>query len=132
MWEYLPDALREYSPRWEQAVGASSKDVFGSLYADPSRLRQFAMFMNAGSIPQGQEIGERFDFSPFQCLMDVAGGIAVQIGLRYPHLRGIVMDMAPICKVAEEYWWPANRARASATRPNTGRCWRKPDSGRWK
>ena len=68
--------------------------------------RRFAQMMNAYSIPEGQEIAERFDFTPYHCVLDVAGGpggMVVQIGLRYPHLRGIIMDMAPVCEVAEEY-----------------------------
>jgi hypothetical protein len=106
MWEFLPDALREFSPRWQQALGTAADDVFAALYEDPARLRRFAQMMNASSVPEGQEIAERFDFTPYQCVMDVAGGpggIVVQIGLRYPHLRGIVMDLAPVCEVAEEY-----------------------------
>ena len=106
MFEYLPDALREYSPRWQQALGTSKEDVFGALYEDPARLRQFAQFMNAMSIPQGQEIAESFDFTPHKCIMDVAGGPggqAVQIGLRHPHLRGIITDMSPVCEIAKEY-----------------------------
>ncbi|MGH2813372.1 MAG: methyltransferase [Actinomycetota bacterium] len=62
--------------------------------------------MNALSIPQGQLIAERFDFTPYHCVMDVAGGPggqAVQIGIRHPHLRGIITDMAPVCEVAREY-----------------------------
>ena len=106
MFEFLPDALREYSPRWHQALGTSAADVFGALYEDPARLRMFAQFMNAMSIPQGQAIAEHFDFAPHQCIMDVAGGPggqAVQVGLRHPHLRGMIMDMAPVCEVAREY-----------------------------
>jgi ubiquinone/menaquinone biosynthesis C-methylase UbiE len=106
MFEYLPDALREFSPRWQQALGTAANEVFAALYEDPARLRRFAQMMNAFSIPQGQEIAEHFDFTPYQCVMDVAGGpggIAIQIGLRYPHLRGIVMDMAPVCEVAKEH-----------------------------
>ena len=49
MSEYLSDALRENSPRWQQALGISAADAFGSLYADPGRLREFAKLMN-GSI----------------------------------------------------------------------------------
>src|SRR5262245_40270756 len=41
MFQFLPDALREYSPRWQQALGTSQQDVFGALYEDPVRLRQF-------------------------------------------------------------------------------------------
>ena len=105
MFEYFPDALREYSPRWQQALGTSQEDVFGALYEDPARLRLFAQFMNALSEPQGQEIARNFDFTPHRCVMDVAGGPggqAIHIGLKYSHLRGIVTDMAPVCEVARE------------------------------
>ncbi len=106
MFEYLPDALREYSPRWQQALGTTKEDVFGALYEDPARLRRFAQFMNALSIPEGQQIADRFDFNPHRCVMDVAGGsggMAVQIGLKHPRLRGIITDMAPVCEIAREY-----------------------------
>jgi len=105
MFEFLPDALREYSPRWQQALGTSKEDVFGALYEDPARLRQFAGFMNALSVPQGQVIAEHFDFTPYHCVMDVAGGPggqSIEIGLRHAHLRGIVTDMAPVCEIARE------------------------------
>ena len=101
MAEFLPDALREFSPRWQQALG--SEESMASIYKDPVFARRFAQFMNAYSIPEGQEIAARFDFNPYRCVLDVAGGgggMAIQIGLRYPHLRGIVMDVAPL---AEEY-----------------------------
>jgi len=106
MYEYLPDALREYGPQWQKAIGITGRDAFSALYADPVRLRQFAGLMNALSVPQGQVIAESFDFMPHTCIMDVAGGPGGQvipIGLRYPHLRGIVMDMAPVCVVAREH-----------------------------
>ena len=106
MLEYLPDALREFSPRWQQALGTEASEVFAALYEDPARLRRFAQMMNAFSVPQGQEIAEHFDFTPYRCVMDVGGGpggIAIQIGLRYPQLRGIIMDMAPVCEVAKEH-----------------------------
>jgi hypothetical protein len=106
MFEYLPDALREYSPRWHQALGTSKDDVFGALYEDPARLRRFAAFMNSLSIPQGQHIAEHYDFAPHKCIMDVAGGPggqAVQVGLKHSHLQGIITDMPPVCEIAKEY-----------------------------
>jgi len=105
MFEYLSDALREYSPRWQQALGTTPQDAFAALYADPARLREFAQLMNAFSVPQGQLIAECFDFAPHTCVMDVAGGPGgqvIQIGLRHPHLRGIVTDLEPVCVVARE------------------------------
>jgi acetylserotonin N-methyltransferase len=106
MCEYLSDALREYSPRWQQALGTTAADAWVSLYADPARLREFAELMNAFSMPQGQLVAECFDFAPYTCVMDVAGGPggqAIQIGLRHPHLRGIITDLEPVCVVAREH-----------------------------
>jgi hypothetical protein len=105
MFEHLTDALREYSPRWQQALGTTPQDAFRTLYADPRALREFADLMNAISVPQGRLIAESFDFTPYRCIMDVAGGPggqSIEIGLQHPHLRGIVMDMEPVCVVARE------------------------------
>src|SRR5262245_53802628 len=77
---------------------------------DPERLRRFTQLSNAFSIPQGQEIAERFDFTPYHCVLDVAGGpgwMVIPVGLRYPHLRGIIMDLPLVCKVAEEHIQPS-------------------------
>ena len=105
MWEFLLDALKELSPRWQQALGTTAEETFAALYEDPVRLRRFCQLMEAFSIPIGQEIAERFDFTLHRCVMDVAGGsggLAIQVGRKYPHLRGIIMDLPPVCKVAEE------------------------------
>jgi acetylserotonin N-methyltransferase len=105
MWEFLPDALREYSPRWKQAVGSTADEVFAALYEDPVRLRRFVAMMNANNEPIGMEMAERFDFTPHRCVLDVAGasgGMVLSIAKRYPQLRGIVMDLPPVCKLATE------------------------------
>jgi 3-hydroxy-5-methyl-1-naphthoate 3-O-methyltransferase len=105
MFAYLPDALREYSPRWQQALGTSQADNFGALYEDPVRIRQFAALMQSLSVPQGQVIADHFDFAPYHCILDVAGGPggqAIEIGRKHAHLYGIIMDMPPICEIATE------------------------------
>ena len=105
MLEYRSDALREYCPRWQQALGTSAQDAFRALYADPTRLREFAELMNAFSVPQGQLIATCFDFTPYTCVLDVAGGPggqAIEIGRAHAHLRGVIMDMEPVCVVARE------------------------------
>jgi hypothetical protein len=106
MFEYLPDALREYSPRWQQALGTTPQNAFAALYEDPVRLREFAELMNAFSVPQGRLIAERIDFAQYRCIMDVAGGPggqAIEIGVQHSHLRGIIMDLEPVCVVAREH-----------------------------
>jgi hypothetical protein len=105
MWEFLLDAIREFSPRWQQALGSTAEETFAALYEDPVRLRRFCQLMDAFSLLIGQEIAERFDFAPHRFVMDVAGGpggLAIQIGRKHPHLRGIIMDLPPVCRVAEE------------------------------
>ena len=105
MTAHLTDALREYSPRWQQTLGVTAADAFAALYADPAGVREFADLMNAISVPQGRLIAERFDFAPYRCILDVAGGPggqSIAIGVRHPHLRGIITDLEPVCAVARE------------------------------
>ncbi len=105
MWEFLPDTLRELSPRWKQALGTTAEETFAALYEDPTRLRRFTQMMDAYSILEGREVAERFDFTPYKCVLDVAGGpggFSIEIGKKYRHLRGIVMDLPPVCEIAEE------------------------------
>jgi hypothetical protein len=48
--------------------------------------------MSVYRIPQGKLLAETFDFSPYRCILDVAGGpagVIIEAGKRYPHLRGI-------------------------------------------
>jgi hypothetical protein len=105
MFQFLPDALREYSPRWRQALGTTAEETFAALYEDPVRLRRFTQISDAHSILQGEQIATRLDFTSYRCLLDVAGGsggLSIAIGRHYPHLRGVIMDLPPVCKIAEE------------------------------
>ncbi|MGD9763998.1 MAG: methyltransferase [Candidatus Binatia bacterium] len=105
MWEHFPDALKTYGPVWEQSLGASSQEIFAELYGNPVALRRFCDYMNSYSVAIGQEVAERFDFTPFRCVLDVAGGtgqLTQQIGKRFPHLRGIIMDLPVVLAVAQE------------------------------
>jgi acetylserotonin N-methyltransferase len=118
MWEFLPDAVRELSPQWQQVLGAVPDKAFGALYADPKRLRRFTEWLDAFGTPQGQVLADVIDFSMHRCILDVAGGpgsIAIQIGLRHPHLSGIVMDMAPVCAIAREHIQRNNLAERFTT-----------------
>jgi acetylserotonin N-methyltransferase len=106
MWEHLPDAIREYSPRWQQALGTTAEEVFGALYEDPVRLRSFTAFLHAWSAAQGQSVAECFDFGMHRCVLDAGGGtgaLAIAAGLRNPRLRGLVMDLPVVCPIATEY-----------------------------
>jgi hypothetical protein len=120
MWGNLDDAVRECSPRWQQTFGATQADVFANVYKDPAALRGFCGLMSAYSIPQGQLLAHEVDFSRHECVLDVAGGaggLIVGAGKRYPNLRGIVMDMPPVCEVADETFRAAGLAGRFVSRP---------------
>lgn len=105
MWGRLDHAVREYGPQWQQTFGFSQQDAFANMYQDQATLRKFGGLMSAYSIPQGRLIAETFDFAPHHCVLDVAGGpggLIIEIGKRHPHMRGIVMDLPPICALADE------------------------------
>lgn len=104
IWGHLDDAVRERSPRWLQTFGASQQETFANLYRDVDALARFCGIMNAYSIPQGQLLAELFDFSPVECVVDIAGGpggLLIEVGKRYPHLRGIITDLPPVCELAD-------------------------------
>ena len=104
-WGNLDSAVREFSPRWEQTFGASQQETFANLYKDPAALRRFCGLMSAYSIPQGRLLAEAFDFTRSECVLDVAGGpggLIIEVGKRYEHIRGIVMDLPPVCALADE------------------------------
>jgi acetylserotonin N-methyltransferase len=105
IWGHLSDAVREGTPRWQQTFGATAQEAFANLYKDPVTLRRFCGLMSAYSIPQGKLIAEVYDFTPHRCVLDVAGGpggLIIEAGRKYTHLRGIVMDLPPVCEIADE------------------------------
>jgi len=106
MWQFLPDALKEGTPRYEQALGTSAAKTWEALFADPERLRLFCRFMNAYSIPIGRQIADQWSFAGVKTVLDLAGGaggLSAQIALRHPQLSGMVMDLPPVCEIARDY-----------------------------
>lgn len=106
MWPYLWDAMKEGTPRYQQAMNTSGEKVWEAVYANPEQLDLFCRFMSAYSIPIGRQIAEQLDLSDVRHVLDVAGGtggLSAQIGLRYPAVTGTVMDLAPVCEIATDY-----------------------------
>ncbi len=113
MWEFIADALRELRPQWQKGMGTTAEETWTAIYEDPARLRRFAGNMAAYSAPIAQVVAQRVDLSRYKCVLDVAGGpgaFAIGLGLGYPHLRGIIMDLPKVCEVADR---EISRARLS-------------------
>jgi hypothetical protein len=105
LWEYLPDAMREYSPRHEQAWGKPAQELYKAIYTDPEQLRKFFRLLDSYNIPIGVEAANRIDFSNRRCILDLAGGtgsFAGQVVKANPHLKGITLDLPPVKPVCDE------------------------------
>ncbi len=64
----------------------------------------FLSAQHDGSTSLGYALARRFDFSPFQCLLDLGGGAGtytIEILKHYPHLKAIIFDFPPVCAMAE-------------------------------
>ena len=105
LWQHLPDAIRENSPRVKQVFGPGF-DILETAYAEPQRLRSFVQGMHNLTVAAAEEIVEAFNLSGYTCLMDVGGGsgaLAIAAARRYAHLRGIIFELPAVCAVAQDY-----------------------------
>jgi len=105
LWEHLPDAIRENSPRVKQVFGPGF-DLFRAIYQDPRQLRAFIQGMHHLTLPSAQEILDAFDLSPYRYLMDLGGGsgaLAIASAQRHPHLRAVVVDLPEVVPIAQEF-----------------------------
>jgi O-methyltransferase domain len=96
----------------EQAVLTDSPQVFGgedtfqSLEAQANLARAFTQGMHSISVGPGLAWPDAIDLSNHELMLDVGGGSgahAIGALTRWPHLRAIVFDLAPVCEVADEF-----------------------------
>lgn len=105
LWTALTNAVREGTPRWQEAFGASAEKVFEAAFADPARARDIADFFTAMSLPQGIAVARSWDFSGVTKMLDVGGGggtITIEILKANPHLRGTIVDLPPMVAAAQQ------------------------------
>lgn len=102
-WGSLTEALRTGEHQNESKGG---ENLFETLYDNPARLREFLCAMTGVSLPAAAQIARKFDWSRCRSFTDVGtaqGGVAVQIALQNPHVRGIGYDLPRVRPVFEEY-----------------------------
>ncbi|HJO95726.1 MAG TPA: methyltransferase [Victivallales bacterium] len=101
-----------------------SSDLVKKRILDPQPLNWYVM-RNQGKKPEetdlgpdfftslhkqrihwGTELAAQYDFSKHNTLMDIggaSGGWCLGVQKRNPHLNCIIFDMAPVCKIAEQF-----------------------------
>ncbi|NOT45065.1 MAG: methyltransferase domain-containing protein [Acidobacteria bacterium] len=100
-WAGLTDTLRTGRPQNE--VGHSGTRYFDALYQDEQRLDQYLQAMAGMSRGNFRALAERFDFSPFRTMADIGGAsgeLAVVVARRYPGVRCVTADLAPVQPLA--------------------------------
>ncbi len=107
LWRFLPDAIREGTPRWQQAFGPDTNpNPFEAIYRDPVGLRAFMAAMDSLLMPVALEVRDTIDFSRYERVLDVGGAwgtLALLLVDRYPDLRATIFDLPPVGPVAEEH-----------------------------
>ena len=82
------------------------EDIYASHEGQAERARTFTRMMHSHSRGAALAWPDRIDLSGNKVMLDVGGGSGVHsIGaaLRWPSLRPIVLDLAAVCPVTEEY-----------------------------
>jgi hypothetical protein len=103
-WGGLTTALRTGQPQNE--AGHGDPDLFGTLYADPERLRGFLKAMTGISHGANMTIARQFPFKDYKSAVDVGtaqGDLITQVALANPHLAGIGFDLPQVGPIFEDY-----------------------------
>lgn len=103
-WGHLTEALRTGQPQNEVKNG--EPDIFGTLYADPARLKEFLAAMTGISHGANLTIARAFPWKNYKTFADVGtaqGDLACQIAIAHPHLTGIGFDLPKVGPIFNEY-----------------------------
>lgn len=102
---YSFDSLKE-SVLTNRAQVYNSGQLFQTHEEQIQLARAFTNSMHSHSIGPALAWPEVIDLSKYQLMLDIGGGSgAHSIGatLKYPSLQAIILDLAPVCEVAQEF-----------------------------
>jgi hypothetical protein len=108
-----------------QAYGGG--DIFQSHAEQAALAQAFTRVMHSCSMAPALAWPEALDLSGYRVMLDVGGGSgAHSIGatLKWPTLQAIVLDLAPVCDVAEEFI--ARHGLQSRIKTQVGDMWNDP------
>ena len=102
LWTHLEDALREGTPRWEQAFG-SAGGIFDHFFKTEEAKQTFLKGMHGLGVLSSPKVVEAFDLSRFRKLVDLGGAtghLATSACERYLNLHAIVFDLPQVIETA--------------------------------
>jgi len=104
MWAHLEDAVREGTPRWEQTFGLGGP-IFSAFFRTEQAMREFTLGMHGFGVMTSPAVVAAFDLRRFRKLVDLGGAtghLAIAACERYPEMRAVVFDLAPVAPAARE------------------------------
>lgn len=103
-WGALTEALQTGQPQNESK--GVSEDLFGSLYADPDRLKGFLAAMSGISTGPAQAIASKFPWTSYRTFVDVGcaqGMVPVTFARSHAHLSGYGFDLPKVQPIFKEF-----------------------------
>lgn len=107
-WGRLEDGLRSGTPQNEgkdKPGGGGNMELFGELYNDPQKLREFIDAMAGFQAGNFAALVEAFDFGRFRTMLDVGGAdgsLSIQVCLRHPNIACTTLDLPPVEPLAKQ------------------------------
>jgi hypothetical protein len=102
-WGSLTEGLKTGLPQNEAKEGG---DFFGTLYADPIKLKSFLQSMTGLSMGASKAIAQQFPWDQHQTFFDIGsaqGGLVVEVAMAHPHIKGGGFDLPVTGPIFEEY-----------------------------
>ncbi|MBX2906846.1 MAG: methyltransferase [Taibaiella sp.] len=101
-WGNLEEGLKTGLPQNEAKHGG---DLFGTLYADEARLREFIHAMSGVQMGNFMAFGHGYDFSKAKTLADIggsAGMLSLMVAKHQPHMSCTSWDLPQVEPIAKE------------------------------
>jgi acetylserotonin N-methyltransferase len=105
LWTHVEDAIREGTPRWQQAFGVEGS-IFDHFFRTEEAKETFVQGMHGLGLLSSPKVVEAFDLSQFRRMVDLGGAtghLAIAACERNPDLRAIVFDLPEVIESARVY-----------------------------
>ena len=106
-WDLLTWSLQNNKPV-DAKKGGGGESLFDDAKQNKNidAIVKFTHAMHGVSIGPAMALVKTFDFSKCRKMMDIGGGsgvYAINVVKENPHMTATVLDLEPVCKVAQEY-----------------------------
>jgi acetylserotonin N-methyltransferase len=105
LWTYVEGAIREGTPRWQQAFGVEGS-IFDHFFRTEEAKETFVQGMHGLGVLSSPEVVKAFDLSRFRRMVDLGGAtghLALAACERNPDLRAVVFDLPAVSESARVY-----------------------------